>query len=75
MNSIKTFRDELAISLPHNLIPEIKTPEALMQVAKKFNIKIDADDPLSLIEFAINYQAIMRYKYADAMLAASNRAL
>lgn len=70
MNAVKTFRDELAVSLPDNLMPEIKTEEALIQVAEKLNIKIDFDNPLALIDFSINYQAIIRYKYADAMLAA-----
>ena len=70
MNAVKTFRDELAVSLPDRLMPEIKTEEALLQVAEKLNIIIDADNPLTLIDFSIKYQAIIRYKYADAMLAA-----
>ena len=40
MNAVKTFRDELAVSLPDNLMPEIKTEEALIQVAEKLNINL-----------------------------------
>ncbi len=73
MNAIKTFRDELAISLPHELIPKIKSEKTLFQLAEKLNIKIDPDEPMTLVDFIIQYQAVMRYKYADAMLAARHR--
>ena len=70
MDHIKTLRDELALSFPSTLIPIIKTEEAVLLISEKLAIKVDVTDDMSMIDFVIQYQAIIRYKYADAMLAA-----
>lgn len=70
MDNIKTLRDELALSLPASLIPVMKDQSAISFISEKFNIKVDTADHMSMLDFIIQYQAIMRYKYADAMLAA-----
>jgi hypothetical protein len=70
MDNIKTLRDELAVSLPGDLIPQIKDERGILLISEKLDIKVDLTDDMSMIDFIIQYQAIMRYKYADAMLAA-----
>lgn len=64
----KTFRDELAMSLDASLIPKITSETVMVNIAKKYNINLDLEDEISLIEFSLKYQCIIRYKFADTML-------
>ena len=69
MENELTLRDKLAISMEADTLPEVKDQDTLNLVAEKLGIEW-SDDPLKQIEFAFNYQAILRYQYADAMLKA-----
>ena len=69
MENDLTLRDKLAMSMDVETLPEIKNKETIEYVAEKFGLEW-SDDPLKQIEFSFNYQAIMRYQYADAMLKA-----
>ena len=66
----KELRDELAMGMNKETLPTINTAEAMEKIAKAYNIDVDFEDEISMIKFAFKYQAIMRYEYADAMLAA-----
>lgn len=61
------------MSLDASLIPTLNNEETLREVAERMGIELDLEDPLSLIEFSLKYQAIIRYQYADAMLAVRGR--
>jgi len=69
MENELTLRDKLAMSMEINTLPEIKDQDTLNFVAEELGFEW-SDDPLKQIEFAFNYQAIMRYQYADAMIKA-----
>ncbi len=69
MENKLTLRDKLALSMEAVSLPELKNEETINYVAKKLGLEFSSD-PLNQIEFAFAYQAIMRYKYADAMLKA-----
>lgn len=68
MKDKKTLRDELAMSMPFESIPKIEGHEAMDSVSKKYNIGYNLDDVMSMIDFALKYQAIIRYEFADKML-------
>ena len=70
MKSEKTLRDELAMSMTNETLPTLESEDAMVKVAKKYNIEFDLEDEISLINFALKYRAAIRYEYADAMLAA-----
>ena len=70
MENNKTLRDELAMSLDNTFIPKFSSEINTKIVADAYGLEIDANDPVKMIDFALKYQAIIRYKYADAMLAA-----
>lgn len=67
MENELTLRDKLAMSMEADTLPEIKNQETINYVADKLGLEW-SDDPIKQIEFALAYQAIMRYQYADAML-------
>ena len=68
----KTFRDELAMSLPFEAIPSLENMEARKQFCEEHDL--DFGDSLSdQIQFILEYQSIIRYMYADAMLTNRNR--
>lgn len=69
MENELTLRDKLAMSMEADTIPEIQDQDTLNLIAEKFGLEW-SDDPLKQIEFSLAYQAIIRYKYADAMLKA-----
>ena len=64
----KTLRDELAMSMPHASIPTINDQDTMVKVAKLYNINFDFEDVLSMLDFAVQYEAAIRYKFADAMI-------
>ena len=66
-NVAKVFRDEIAISMPWETIPELD-PHTMLDVYKRLSIPYDLSNPLSMIEAQLKYQAIIRYLYADEML-------
>ena len=70
MKNEKTLRDEIAMSMTNETLPPLQSNDAMVKVAKKYNIDFDFEDEISLINFALKYQAAIRYEYADAMLAA-----
>lgn len=69
MENELTLRDKLAISMEAISLPELQNIETINHVAKKLGLEFSSE-PIEQIEFAFAYQAIMRYKYADAMLKA-----
>ena len=64
----KTLRDEIAMSMNNESIPTIKDQETMIKVAKLYNINFDFEDELSMLDFAVQYESTIRYKYADAMI-------
>lgn len=69
MENKLTLRDKLAISMESISLPKLQNEETINYVAEKIGLEFSSD-ALNQIEFAFAYQAIMRYKYADAMLKA-----
>jgi hypothetical protein len=67
-NDELTLRDQLALSLSYDSIPTLNNDEARDQIAKRFGLEWSDDDAVVQIEFAIQYEAIIRYMYADAMM-------
>lgn len=65
----RDMRDEFAKSMPHDSIPVLTTKESYRIIAEEmgFNI-LDFDNALEMIDFAAQYEAWYRYKYADAMV-------
>lgn len=68
MENEKTLRDELAMSMSKDLIPELKNQETIKYIANEFGLEWSDDDLLKQIQFALDYQAIIRYQYADTMI-------
>lgn len=68
----KTLRDELAMSLPFDAIPTIN-PIDLKEIGESLGLSFDEEDYLSMIQFSADYQAIIRYQYADAMIKERNK--
>ena len=69
MENELTLRDKLAMSMEAATLPEIKNLHTFNYVADTLGLEW-SDDPIKQIETAFAYEAIMRYKYADAMLKA-----
>ena len=67
-NSEKTLRDELAMSMPVELLPTINDLKTIEEISAKLGIEWDNDDTMAQIEWSLKYQAAIRYMYADAML-------
>lgn len=67
MENELTLRDKLAMNLKANSLPVIKDQDTINLVAKKLELEW-SDDPIKQIKFGFNYQVIMRYTYADAMM-------
>ena len=63
------LRDKIAMSMSVKAIPQLNGDDAVLEFTNAHNINFDIDDTLSMIEFGMKYQAIIRYQYADAMLA------
>jgi len=70
MKTTNELRDELAMKMPKEALPTLNAQETMEKVAKEFDIDVDFNDEISLIEFSLKYQAAIRYKYADAMIEA-----
>ena len=64
-----TLRDEIAMSMPFESIPTINNDVVLKEINEKLGIEHN-DDTISQIEWAMKFQSIIRYMYADAMLKA-----
>ena len=69
MSKDKTLRDEIAMSMTSDTLPTINDEATMALVNEKYKLEW-SEDPLVQIEWSIKYQAIVRYMYADAMLAA-----
>ena len=69
MENKKTLRDELAMSLDASFIPQFNGETAIKHIADAYGLEYDMNDPVKMVEFALKLQAIVRYEYADAMLA------
>ena len=69
MSKDKNLRDEIAMSMTSDTLPTINDEETMALINEKYGLEW-SDDPLVQIEWAMKYQAIVRYMYADAMLAA-----
>ena len=63
-------RDELAMSMPVEHLPQLKDAETFANVCDKLGIECDPADPESFIKASLEYDASVRYMYADAMLKA-----
>lgn len=64
----KTLRDEIAMSLPVQAIPGPPNEEAMIDLCKSMGIDFDPKDVNKAIKGSMQYQVIMRYRYADMML-------
>lgn len=64
-----TLRDNIAMSLDKELLPDLKSNDAIAEVAEWMGIKFP-EDPVGQIKWAMKYQAKMRYLYADEILKA-----
>ena len=64
----KTLRDEIAMSLPGQLIPMPPSEEAIKDACEAMGLDFDPKVPEKAINASLEYQAIMRYRYADMML-------
>ena len=65
-----TDRDELAMTMPVDHVPQLKDTSTFAKVCEKLGIECDPADPESFINATIEYAARVRYMYADAMLKA-----
>lgn len=63
-------RDELAITMPVDHLPQLKDTATFAKVCDKLGIECDHADPESFIKASLEYDARVRYMYADAMLKA-----
>ena len=63
-------RDELAMTMPVDHWPQLKDTATFAKVCEKLGIECDQDDPESFIKASLEYDARVRYMYADAMLKA-----
>lgn len=65
----KGLRDELAMSMPHETIPQMGSMQAM---AEFMGVQGDVSKftPQQIIDLSMRYQAKIRYEYADAMLLA-----
>ena len=63
-------RDELAMSMPVEHLPQLKDTSTFAKVCEKLGIECDPADPESFINASLEYAARVRYMYADAMLKA-----
>jgi hypothetical protein len=68
MKNEKTLRDEIAMSMRDTTLPTINDEKTMALINEKYGLEW-SDDPLVQIEWAMKYQAIVRYMFADAMLA------
>jgi len=69
MSKDKNLRDEIAMSMTSDTLPTINDEATMALINEKYGLEW-SDNPLVQIEWAMKYQAIVRYMYADAMLAA-----
>lgn len=69
MSKDKTLRDEIAMSMTSDTLPTINDEATIALINERYGMEW-SEDPLVQIEWAMKYQAIVRYMYADAMLAA-----
>lgn len=63
-------RDELAMTMPVEHLPQLKDAATFAKVCEKLGIECDPADPESFINASLQYDARVRYMYADAMLKA-----
>ena len=63
-------RDELAVSMPVDHVPQIKDVYDFAKVCEKLWIEFDLEEPESFVKATIEYSSRVRYMYADAMLKA-----
>ena len=68
---VENLRDKIALSLDILFIPKLENELTIKHVAENLGIEVDVNDIMSMMDFAFKYQSIMRYKYADEMLAVS----
>ena len=63
-------RDELSMTMPVDHLPQLKDSATFAKVCEKLGIECDPADPESFIKASLEYDAMVRYMYADAMLKA-----
>ena len=72
-NVEKTLRDEIAINMDSTTIPKVESMDVLKEIANKFGLgDVNEDDAMAMIDVTLNYQAFIRYRYADIVLAHRN---
>jgi len=71
MTKEKTLRDEIAMSMPHEAVPVLNDIKTINLISKKYNLTWN-DNPIDQIKWSMEYQAIIRYMYADEMLRKRN---
>lgn len=69
MSNEKTLRDEIAMSMTEGTLPTITDKETMALLNEQYGLEW-SNDPIVQIKWSMKYQAIVRYMYADAMLAA-----
>ena len=63
-------RDDLAMTMPVDHLPQLKDAATFAKVCEKLGIECNQADPESFIKATIEYSSRVRYMYADAMLMA-----
>ena len=63
-------RDELAMTMPMDSWPKLKTEKMLVDAMAELGIDTNNNDTLGHIKASLEYDASVRYMYADAMLKA-----
>ena len=64
----KTLRDEIAMSIPIQAIPGPPNEESMVDMCKSMGIDFDPKDVEKAVNASMEYQVVMRYRYADMML-------
>ena len=63
-------RDELAMTMPEHHYPSIADRKMFFNICDHFEIEYNESDQVSCIKASLEYDARVRYMYADAMLKA-----
>jgi hypothetical protein len=69
----KTLRDEIAMSMPMEVMPAV--PGNIKEVFEEFGIEADLESNKGLVTATMEFTAICRYMYADAMLKVKNKGI
>ena len=79
----KTLRDEIAMTMPVNLLPKFEDEEHYLLFLKVlgfdtecYNLEKDiTEDSIKALNTSFRYQAMVRYMYADAMLEIRDKSI